>query len=164
MHFGNFGIRNPSSYEDMKIVVYDFGLTLDIRNLTQDLRNNIVHTLAYNDVVHLSKLLFEGIENYDYHIEKIKKKFKYENFDADCRKLIIYIALNSIDLKIDIILILLSCEKCEALYKIVSELIKTPDMGFINDIKHPPSKKEMKKGFKNFLQYNEFTVLKKLLC
>lgn len=36
MHYGNFGIQNMNSYEDMKIVIYDFGLMVDVRNVLQE--------------------------------------------------------------------------------------------------------------------------------
>ena len=35
MHYGNFGIQNSYSYENMKIVIYDFGLMVDVRRIPQ---------------------------------------------------------------------------------------------------------------------------------
>jgi predicted unusual protein kinase regulating ubiquinone biosynthesis (AarF/ABC1/UbiB family) len=165
MHYGNFGVRNSSSYEEMKIVVYDFGLMLDVRSISQELRNSVSRALAFNDAVGIASLVLENNEDYDNNMAKLKKRFTFKKFDKDLERLGVYISINSIKLDKDIILILASCEKCKAFHNIALELTNTPNMGAINTMPlRAKDKIEMMEIFTTYLAHNEFISLKELVC
>jgi predicted unusual protein kinase regulating ubiquinone biosynthesis (AarF/ABC1/UbiB family) len=164
MHYGNFGLRNPSSYEDAKIVVYDFGLMLDIRNSSQELRNNISRALAFNDISKIASLVLENDANYDYHMNAMQKNFTFQIFEKDLAYLGIYTSLNSINIDKDILMILASCEKCKAFHNIALEIVNTPNMGEINNMTQARDKVKMMEIFDSYLLHNEFISLKNLVC
>jgi len=163
MHYGNFGIRNCLSYEDMKIVVYDFGLMVDERYSCQELRNDISHALAFNDIMEMASVIFKNNKNYDTHMAAIKKTVS-QDFEKDFERLLIYTTMKSIEIDNSVFRMLGSCEKCKALHFIALELSTVPNMGEINDLTPIPDKNQMIKIFKDYLEYNEFVSLKKLLC
>jgi hypothetical protein len=166
MHYGNFGVRNSSSYENMKIVVYDFGFMVDVRNISQEVRNNISLALAFNDSLGIASLILEKNEDYANHMAELKKRFALKKFEKDLERLGIYASLHSsIKLDKNIILILASCEKCKAFHNIALELVNTPNMGAINTMPlRAKDKIEMMEIFTTYLAHNEFISLKELVC
>jgi predicted unusual protein kinase regulating ubiquinone biosynthesis (AarF/ABC1/UbiB family) len=165
MHYGNFGVRNSSCYDDMKIVVYDFGLMLDIRDTSQQLRNDISRALAFNDSLGIASLILKNNNNYDNHMTALKKIFTFKHFEKDLERLGIYVSLHSsIKLDKNIILILASCEKCKAFHTIALEIVNTPNMGEINNMTQSKDIVKMMEIFDNYLAHNEFISLKKIVC
>lgn len=163
MHYGNFGIQNSHSYEDMKIVIYDFGLMVDVRNLSQNKLNNITYSLSYKNIDNITNLMMENVEYSQNHINNIKKTFTYKNFEDDFVKLLLYISFHNIQMNKDILIIMLSCEKCKIFNNIIRELMILPEMKdkiYLNDI---ACKQTLENIFKDYLNYNEFLRLEKLI-
>lgn len=163
MHYGNFGIRNSNSYQDMKIVIYDFGLMVDVRTMEQNKLNNITYSLSYKNIDNISKLMMENVEHSQKHISNIKKSFTSNNFEDDFVKLLLYISFHNIEMNKDILIIMLSCEKCKIFNNIIRELMELSEMKdkiHLNDI---ACKQTLKTIFKDYLNYNEFVSLSKLI-
>jgi len=163
MHYGNFGIRNSSSYQDMKIVIYDFGLMVDVRSMEQNKLNNITYSLSYKNIDNITKLMMENVEYSQKHIINIKKSFTYNKFEDDFVKLLLYISFHNIEMNKDILVIMLSCEKCKIFNNIIRELMLLSEMKdkiHLNDI---ACKQTLKTIFKDYLNYNEFVSLEKLI-
>jgi len=144
MHYGNFGIQNSSDYEKMKIVIYDFGLMVDVRSVSQETLDNISESLAFNNVDHITRILLKQSDN---HIKNVSSLFSYKNFQDDFIKLITYIIMNGIVMDKKILSIILSCEKCKIFHNIVKKLIVLPEI-----------KEELKDNVALFENYNENTL------
>ena len=164
MHYGNFGIQNSNDYENMKIVIYDFGLMVDVRSVPQTMLDNISESLAYNNINHITRIL---LNNSDHHIKKVSSLFSYKNFQDDFIKLITYIIMNGIIMDKKILSIILSCEKCKIFHNIVKKLILLPEIK--DDLKdnialfENYNENTLKYILKELLIYNEFTSLQKII-
>lgn len=163
MHYGNFGIQNSYSYENMKIVIYDFGLMVDVRKIPQPKLNNITYSLSYKNIYNITNLMMENVEYSQKHINNIKKSFTYTKFEDDFVKLLLYISFHNIEMNKDILIIMLSCEKCKIFNNIIRELMTSPEMKdkiHLNDV---ACKQTLETIFKDYLNYNEFLLLKQLI-
>jgi predicted unusual protein kinase regulating ubiquinone biosynthesis (AarF/ABC1/UbiB family) len=163
MHYGNFGIQNRHSYENMKIVIYDFGLIVDVRHIPKNKLNSVAYSMSYNNIDTITKLMMENIEYSQRHINIVSKTFKYNKFEDDFVKLVLYISFNNIDMNKDILTILLSCEKCKIFHNIISKIILLPEMKDKLRITDTHSKETLQIIFKDYLNYNEFVLLSKLI-
>jgi len=163
MHYGNFGIRNSSSYQDMKIVIYDFGLMVDVRSMEQNKLNNITYSLSYKNIDNITKLMMENVEYSQKHIINIKKSFTYNKFEDDFVKLLLYISFHNIEMNKDILVIMLSCEKCKIFNNIIRELMLLSEMKDKIHLNDTACKQTLKTIFKDYLNYNEFVSLEKLI-
>jgi len=163
MHYGNFGIQNSNSYENMKIVIYDFGLMVDVRSLPQNKLNNITYSLSYKNIDNITNLMMENVEYSQKHIINIKKTFTYKKFEDDFVKLLLYISFNNIEMNKEILIIMLSCEKCKIFNNIIRELIILPEMKDKIHLNDDTSKETFETIFTDYLNYNEFILLEKLI-
>ena len=103
LHFGNIGIQNFDSIENMKIVIYDFGQCFDISNLNK--RKQFVNSFLYKN----SRELISYMLPVNYHNEIISKLSN--NFEDDIRFLGNYILLNEIQVDKNILNIIISWGK-----------------------------------------------------
>jgi len=163
IHFGNFGIRNSSSYQDMKIVIYDFGRMVDVRSMEQNKLNNITYSLSYKNIDNISKLMMENVEHSQKHITNIKKLFTYNKFEDDFVKLLLYISFHNIEMNKDILVIMYSCEKCKIFINIIYEFMLLSEMKDKIHLNDTACKQTLKTIFKDYLNYNEFVSLEKLI-
>lgn len=163
MHYGNFGIQNSNSYENMKIVIYDFGLMVDVRTLPQNKLNNITYSLSYKNIDNISELIMEDVDNSQKHIINIKKSYNYTNFEDDFVKLLLYISFNNLKMNKEILIIMLSCEKCKIFNNIIRQLTSLPEMKDKIHLNDDTSTKTFETIFNDYLNYSEFLLLSKLI-
>ena len=76
LHLGNCGIRNNTSFTDMKIVIYDFGLVNDVSKIPEIVRRKMVESYIYYDSTLFSWTFFNEIYKCGCN------KFKCNNYDC----------------------------------------------------------------------------------
>ena len=92
MHFGNYGIRNCNSVDNMKIVIYDFGSVSDIRDIPREVRADFVVGTLNRNITQIVNFLFRDFPD---HIPKINKQLT-DDYVKNYRTILFYITQNGL--------------------------------------------------------------------
>ena len=148
LHWGNFSIRlNP-----LKIILYDFGLMVDITDRSREFRKKLAKAFLYYDINSIFELLIlkANIKNKEkkYHMDNINNKISNlppETLVSDkMKKILLYCQMNGLLYDELLLSILYACIHCEQIEKMI------PKIPCPNDLLLS-------------LPYTEFEIIKKLL-
>lgn len=146
LHFGNFGVRRHK--KELKIVLYDFGLVLDLTTQPKSLCLKLAKAFGTRSSIELVNTIITKREDQDALI----KLCGNDNFSDDLRNIILFSQLKSIPLPKEIMSLLFALIPCEGFEKL---LIKYSDKVI--------SHSEFIKNYKTILPYTDFEGLDSLL-
>lgn len=125
LHFGNFGIRG--NFDDLQIVIYDFGHMYDLSGLSIDERAKIINAVELYD----TKLFAHCITDNEFHrsffLNSLSSLARNKpTFDTNMKLASAYITINNLDIRREKLQFLLSCEKTMSSSNLLLEMEKKP--------------------------------------
>jgi len=151
LHCGNIGIQNPESYENMKLVIYDFGQCVNLTKFTS--RTAHVDAFIYQRSLALMKCIFN--EEYHHAIMPYLTNEFYDNI----KYMISYVSHNDTIVdhsSIDFLIALGKNKKTGYAFILLCDVYKyESDMPFLMD-------HGIQKYLDKYLPYPDFDCLRKL--
>lgn len=117
LHWGNFSIRT----EPLQIVLYDFGLTLDLKEVDQTVRQQWAQ--AFFDANALR--LFQFITPDATHLKAVTEMLhalKDASFSAQVKRVLLYCQMHSLVYDVTMMSVLYACIHCDQLEKTLSTM------------------------------------------
>jgi predicted unusual protein kinase regulating ubiquinone biosynthesis (AarF/ABC1/UbiB family) len=125
MHFGNYGIRNCNSVDQMQIVIYDFGAVGDVRDIPYEKRREFVIGTTTKNIDVILKCWFDDCLQ---HIPEVYKSLLHSDAEdayiTNFKKIIKYTTVNKIQLSPSKYKTIMMGEKFISVVNIVNNLYK----------------------------------------
>lgn len=134
LHFGNYGIRG--SFDDLQIIIYDFGHMYDLRNIPLINRIKMVNSIEYYD----TRLFIKSFIDDEYHQEVLYNMFNDTNndkvtYDANMKKIAKYLITNNVNIQKSLFQTMIHTEKMIATTELLLSLERENAYQYMTNIK-----------------------------